>query len=50
VRALEALELAGTEDARQLLAVLARGAPEARLTQEATATLQRLDGRMAAKR
>jgi WD40 repeat protein len=45
VRAVEALEDMGTGEARKLLAVLARGAPEARLTQEAQASLERLAGR-----
>jgi hypothetical protein len=42
VRALEALERAGTPEARQVLEALARGTPEARLTREAKATLERL--------
>jgi RNA polymerase sigma factor (sigma-70 family) len=42
VRAVEALEHAGTAEARQLLAKLARGAPGVRLTREAQAALGRL--------
>jgi RNA polymerase sigma factor (sigma-70 family) len=42
LRALEALERVGTAEARQLLSRLARGAPEARLTLEAQASLERL--------
>jgi WD40 repeat protein len=42
VRAVEVLEYAGTGEARRVLQALARGAPEFRLTQEATASLQRL--------
>jgi RNA polymerase sigma factor (sigma-70 family) len=45
LRALEVLELAGTEPARRLLKVLAGGAPEARLTREAKACLERLSRR-----
>ena len=40
--AIEALEHAGTAQAEQLLQVLAKGAAEARLTQEAKASLERL--------
>ena len=42
LRAVEALEHAGTAKARSLLQDLARGAPEARLTREARAALARL--------
>jgi WD40 repeat protein len=45
LRALEVLEQMGTPDARQTLQNLAQGAPEARLTQEAKASLERLKGR-----
>jgi RNA polymerase sigma factor (sigma-70 family) len=49
VRAVEVLELAGTEESRRLLRSLAEGAPEARLTQEARAALNRLGSRSADK-
>jgi hypothetical protein len=42
VRAVAVLEDAATADARKLLAKLAGGAPDARLTQEARAALERL--------
>ncbi len=42
LRALAVLERSGTAEARQLLEKLARGAPPARLTQEAKASLDRL--------
>jgi hypothetical protein len=45
LRAVQALEHIGSSEARQVLAVLARGAPEARLTHEANAALTRLDHR-----
>jgi RNA polymerase sigma factor (sigma-70 family) len=45
LRAIEAVELAGTPKARQLLEKLAAGAPEARLTREAKAALERLTRR-----
>ena len=37
--------MAGTDDARRLLAWLATGAPEATLTREASASLRRLERR-----
>jgi WD40 repeat protein len=42
LRAVEVLEQIGTAEARQLLTALAKGLPEARLTQEAKASLKRL--------
>jgi hypothetical protein len=42
LRALEVLELAGTPEARQVLQVLEKGVPGARLTEEAKAAHQRL--------
>jgi len=42
VRAIQVLELIGTAPGRQLLQTLARGTPEARLTQEAQSALLRL--------
>ncbi len=42
LRALEVLEQAGTDQARQVLEALAKGAPEAHLTQGAKAALERL--------
>jgi RNA polymerase sigma factor (sigma-70 family) len=42
LRSLEVLERAGTEEARQVLEALARGAPGARLTEEAKAAAERL--------
>jgi len=44
-RALEALEVAGTDPARDLLAALAKGAPGAWLTRQAQAGRDRLDRR-----
>ncbi len=42
LRAIEMLEHIGTQEARQVLERLAKGASEARLTQEAKASLERL--------
>jgi WD40 repeat protein len=42
LRALEVLEHIGTQKAKQVLEKIAKGAPKARLTQEAIASLQRL--------
>ena len=42
LRAIEMLEDIGTLEARRVLERLAKGAPEARLTQEAKASLERL--------
>lgn len=47
LRALEALEMAGTDGARRLLGALAKGAPGAWLTEEAKASLGRLEARRA---
>jgi hypothetical protein len=44
LRAVEALELMGTKEAREVLRRLAGGAPGARVTREAKASLERLDG------
>src|SRR5262249_62190196 len=44
LRALHALELMGTPEARRLLERVADGLPEVRLTQEAKAALRRLQG------
>ena len=41
-RAIQILEYAGTPEARQLLQTLSQGAPAARLTMEAKASLERL--------
>jgi hypothetical protein len=49
LRAVEVLETIGTPEARQVLERLARGVPEARLTQEAKASLERLAKRSAAR-
>ena len=43
VRAVEALERIGTPEARKLLETLATGAPAARLTRDAKASLKRLE-------
>src|SRR5262249_8888625 len=45
LRAIEILEYIATPDARQVLQALAKGATEARLTQDAKASLERLDKR-----
>jgi hypothetical protein len=42
LRAIEVLEQVGTAEARAVLVALAKGAPEARLTREAKAALERL--------
>jgi RNA polymerase sigma factor (sigma-70 family) len=49
-RALEALELAGTDRAREVLSVLSKGAPSAWLTEEAKARRERLEQRSFARR
>ncbi len=49
LRAVEALERAGTEEARLVLAALAKGAPEVALTQDAKAAVERLAKRSAAR-
>jgi hypothetical protein len=49
LRAVEVLEHAGTPAARRVLETLAGGAAEARLTQDAQASLRRLAGRTAAR-
>jgi RNA polymerase sigma factor (sigma-70 family) len=50
IRVVEALEQAGTAAARRLLTDLAGGVPEARLTREAKATLQRLPNKYGEER
>jgi RNA polymerase sigma factor (sigma-70 family) len=45
LRAVEALELAGTKEAREVLTLLAGGAPAARLSEQAQAALHRLASR-----
>jgi WD40 repeat protein len=45
LRAIEVLEMAATPEARKVLAELAKGAPEARQTQDAAAALARLEKR-----
>ena len=47
IRALELLEQLGTPEARTLLQTLAKGAPNADLTREAKAILDRLERRRA---
>jgi hypothetical protein len=49
LRATETLEIIGSAEAREVLQALARGAPGARLTQEAKASLERPDRRPAEK-
>jgi hypothetical protein len=49
IRATAVLEYIATPEARQLLETLARGAPEARLTQETKASLERLSRRHSMK-
>jgi RNA polymerase sigma factor (sigma-70 family) len=49
MRAVEVLERIGTPEAQQVLESLAKGSPEARLTQEAKASLERLAKRSAAR-
>ncbi len=48
LRAVDVLEQVGTPEAREVLRALAGGAPEARLTQEARASLRRLAARAVA--
>jgi hypothetical protein len=50
LRALEVLEHIGTPEAQRLLQTLSKGAPGARLTQEAKASLERLARRFAGPR
>jgi len=50
LRALAVLEDIGTPEARRLLQELAKGAPEARLTREAKASLRRPDSRSSSGR
>ncbi len=49
LRAIEALERVGTPEAQRVLASLTRGAPEARLTREAKAAVERLGKRLTEK-
>jgi len=46
LRTLEVLEFIGSEDAKEVLQIIAKGTPEARLTQEAKASLERLQKRV----
>src|SRR5262249_42594622 len=50
LRAIEALEMIGTDKAKAVLKELAKGTPEDRLTEEAKLSLGRLEKRTAAKR
>jgi hypothetical protein len=50
VRGVEVLEQIGTPAAREVLRTLGRGLPEARLTQEANAALERLERKHSARR
>jgi hypothetical protein len=50
MRAIEVLEHIGTAEAKDLLQKLATGTPEARLTQEARASLERLAKRLVDER
>jgi hypothetical protein len=45
LRGLEALEMIGTPEAREVIEGLAKGEPTARLTREAKAALERLGGK-----
>jgi len=45
VRANEVLEKIGTEEARQVLKAIAHGAPDAALTKDSRAALERLEKR-----
>jgi hypothetical protein len=47
LRALEILECIGSQEAKAVLQIIAKGAPEARLTIEAKASLGRLEKRTA---
>jgi hypothetical protein len=50
LRAVAVLERVATPEARAVLGALAKGAPEARLTQEAQSALRRLEGRAGTRR
>ncbi|HZT81638.1 MAG TPA: WD40 repeat domain-containing protein, partial [Gemmataceae bacterium] len=50
LRAVEVLELIGDDEARRVLGTLAKGVSEARLTQEARASLTRLDARAGSRK
>lgn len=49
IRSIESLELMGTPEALEVLKTVAGGAPEARVTQEAQSSVERLSRRVAAK-